>query len=290
MDPHGEQGGAGPAPVLLLERGAAGWPSELAAIEAPPERLWLRGRPELLAAERARIAVVGTRTPSPYGAATAQRFAAELARAGAVVVSGLARGIDQAAHARSPRRGRRFDRRARLRRRPPLARGPAGRAPGARGAPALGAAPGLARAPPSLPAAQPADLGPGARRARGRGGERLGLPDHRALGRRPESLGVGDPRPHRPSDGRRVPSIDPRGREPDRAARKRSCRTSACSARANRRRRARATTARDADPWPSACCRPSKASAGRPTTWPSWSRPRWRACSPRSSSSSSPGA
>jgi len=98
MDPHGEQGGGGPAPVLLLERGSAGWPSELAAIEAPPERLWLRGRPELLAAGRARIAVVGTRTPSPYGAATAQRFAAELARAGAVVVSGLARGIDQAAH------------------------------------------------------------------------------------------------------------------------------------------------------------------------------------------------
>jgi DNA processing protein len=120
MDPHGDRGGgAGPnlpaqvpapvsaqvpaqlsasAPAWVIERGSLGWPGELAAIEAPPERLWLRGRPELLAGERARIAVVGTRSPSPYGLATAQRFAAGLARAGVVVVSGLARGIDEAAH------------------------------------------------------------------------------------------------------------------------------------------------------------------------------------------------
>jgi DNA processing protein len=100
MDPRAEpSGGARSAPpVLLLERGSSGWPAELAAIDAPPERLWLRGRSELLAVERVRVAFVGTRTPSPYGTAMARRFAAALARAGVVVVSGLARGIDQAAH------------------------------------------------------------------------------------------------------------------------------------------------------------------------------------------------
>jgi DNA processing protein len=84
--------------VVLLERGARDWPAELASIEAPPERLWLRGRSELLAPARVRVAVVGTRSPSPYGIAMARRFAGELGRAGAVVVSGLARGVDQAAH------------------------------------------------------------------------------------------------------------------------------------------------------------------------------------------------
>jgi len=84
------------APTSLAPR-SPGWPAELDAIEAPPERLWLRGRAELLDPARARVAVVGTRAPSPYGEAMARRFAAALAGAGVVVVSGLARGIDQAA-------------------------------------------------------------------------------------------------------------------------------------------------------------------------------------------------
>ncbi len=45
-----------------------------------------------------RIAIVGSRRPSPYGEAVAERLAADLAAAGAVVVSGLALGIDAAAH------------------------------------------------------------------------------------------------------------------------------------------------------------------------------------------------
>ncbi|MBL8861354.1 MAG: DNA-protecting protein DprA [Planctomycetes bacterium] len=83
--------------LLCLERGSATWPDELSRIDGPPERLWLRGELGILA-RRPRVAVVGTRGPSPYGEAQAARFAREIARAGAVVVSGLARGIDQAAH------------------------------------------------------------------------------------------------------------------------------------------------------------------------------------------------
>ncbi len=74
----------------------AGWP-DLESVEGAPEALWLRGRAELLAWPR-RVAIVGTRAPSPYGEAQAKRFAAHFAGRGVLVVSGLARGIDAAAH------------------------------------------------------------------------------------------------------------------------------------------------------------------------------------------------
>lgn len=83
--------------ALRIDPASLRWPAELRGIEAPPEALWLRGNPALL--DRApRVAIVGTRAPSAYGESQAARFAAALARAGVVVVSGLARGIDQAAH------------------------------------------------------------------------------------------------------------------------------------------------------------------------------------------------
>jgi DNA processing protein len=44
------------------------------------------------------VAIIGTRSPTPYGESQARRFATVLAEAGAVVVSGLARGIDEVAH------------------------------------------------------------------------------------------------------------------------------------------------------------------------------------------------
>ena len=83
--------------ALRIDASSPRWPRELRGIEAPPEALWLRGDASLLA-RTPRVAIVGTRAPSPYGESQAARFAAALGRAGVVVVSGLARGIDQAAH------------------------------------------------------------------------------------------------------------------------------------------------------------------------------------------------
>lgn len=68
-------------------------------LSRPPAGIWLLGDPEaLLGAPEGHVAIVGTREASPYGIRTAERLAAACARAGLVVVSGLARGVDAAAH------------------------------------------------------------------------------------------------------------------------------------------------------------------------------------------------
>ena len=72
------------------------YPQGLREIFDPPMMLFARGRMELLASEA--IAVVGTRRPTPYGMAVAERLSADLAKAGLTIVSGMARGIDTAAH------------------------------------------------------------------------------------------------------------------------------------------------------------------------------------------------
>ena len=74
------------------------YPARLAAIEMPPHVLFVHGEPTILGA-RASIAVVGTRKATDAGRATAARLATNLVAAGATVVSGLATGIDGAAHA-----------------------------------------------------------------------------------------------------------------------------------------------------------------------------------------------
>jgi DNA processing protein len=72
------------------------YPLMLAAIADPPPVLWVRGRVDVLA--RPAVAIVGSRAGSPYALAVAERLAADLAGRGIVVVSGLARGVDSAAH------------------------------------------------------------------------------------------------------------------------------------------------------------------------------------------------
>jgi DNA processing protein len=69
-----------------------------------PDTLWLAGDPGLLR-DTTRVAIVGSRDASEEGLARARRLASELATAGVVVVSGLARGIDRAAHEGAIRAG-----------------------------------------------------------------------------------------------------------------------------------------------------------------------------------------
>jgi len=72
------------------------YPRGLAALEAPPPIIAVLGHETLL--EREMIAIVGARNASALGRKLASRLAAELGAAGLVVVSGMARGIDTAAH------------------------------------------------------------------------------------------------------------------------------------------------------------------------------------------------
>jgi DNA processing protein len=72
------------------------YPPALAAIVDPPPVLWVRGQRGALDAPG--VAIVGSRAGSPYALAVAERLAADLARQGVAIISGLARGVDSAAH------------------------------------------------------------------------------------------------------------------------------------------------------------------------------------------------
>lgn len=80
--------------VLTLQD--ADYPSRLKSIYDPPCLLYVRGRLPALD-EEAAVAVVGTRTATPYGITAAEKLSYGLAAGGAVIVTGLARGIDAAA-------------------------------------------------------------------------------------------------------------------------------------------------------------------------------------------------
>lgn len=82
----------------VVAQGDAEYPARLLAIELPPPALFVRGTLRPLAADHV-VGVVGTRRPSPAGRRIASRIGTALARAGATIVSGLAVGIDGAAHA-----------------------------------------------------------------------------------------------------------------------------------------------------------------------------------------------
>ena len=80
----------------LIAIGDARYPQPLREIFDPPIVLFARGRTELL--HSIMLGVVGTRRPTPYGLAVAERISADLAHAGLTIVSGMARGIDTASH------------------------------------------------------------------------------------------------------------------------------------------------------------------------------------------------
>ncbi len=90
-----EAGARAGARMLCL--GAPDYPSALAAIADPPPLMWALGNPALAA--RPCLAIVGARNASAAGARIAATLARDLGEAGWVTVSGLARGIDRAAHA-----------------------------------------------------------------------------------------------------------------------------------------------------------------------------------------------
>lgn len=86
-----------------LERGGPGWPARLEHLDAPPAELWLRGA--LPPPDTPCVAVVGARRASPGGLFIASDISGGLAAAGITVLSGMARGIDAAAHRGALRAG-----------------------------------------------------------------------------------------------------------------------------------------------------------------------------------------
>jgi DNA processing protein len=82
--------------IRIITQPDAEYPSALKQIHDPPLALYVRG--ELQSRDRHAVAVVGTRRPTMYGRETTARLTGQLARCGLTIVSGLAEGVDTAAH------------------------------------------------------------------------------------------------------------------------------------------------------------------------------------------------
>jgi DNA processing protein len=95
FDPGKEEGRMAQAGVAFLTSGGAGYPALLTEISDPPVGLYRKGNYIL---DNPCVAVVGSRRATAYGQSIARRLGAELAGRGYCVVSGLARGVDTAAH------------------------------------------------------------------------------------------------------------------------------------------------------------------------------------------------
>jgi DNA processing protein len=100
FEPAAARAGMDRAAVGGVCRHADGYPSALRELSDQPAVLFLRGAPERLASLEADpgVAIVGTRNPSPYGLEMARTLGGGLGAAGLSIVSGLALGIDGAAH------------------------------------------------------------------------------------------------------------------------------------------------------------------------------------------------
>jgi DNA processing protein len=94
--PGAHAGHRPPGATRALAREDAEYPEALLELAHPPARLFVRGGE--LPARADAVAIVGTRTATPYGLRIAGRLAFDLASRGVTVVSGLARGIDAGAH------------------------------------------------------------------------------------------------------------------------------------------------------------------------------------------------
>jgi DNA processing protein len=82
--------------IECWERGSEEYPIELLDLPSPPANLYAIGR--ISALTKPRVAIVGTRNSTGYGERTARSLTRALVRAGVSVISGMARGIDAAAH------------------------------------------------------------------------------------------------------------------------------------------------------------------------------------------------
>ncbi len=82
--------------IECWEKGSAEYPIELLDLSTPPDPLYAIGRVSALT--KPRVAIVGTRNSTGYGERTARTLTRTLVRAGVSVISGMARGIDAAAH------------------------------------------------------------------------------------------------------------------------------------------------------------------------------------------------
>ena len=82
--------------VSNISLGDLQYPTALAAIHDPPPTLWVRGQIDALRSPS--VAIVGSRAASPYAMEVGRRLGADLARRGIAVISGMARGVDSAAH------------------------------------------------------------------------------------------------------------------------------------------------------------------------------------------------
>ena len=85
-----------PPEVRRWDKGTDSYPSELLDLAHPPAEVFVLGRASALA--RPRVAIVGTRNSTAYGERVARTLTRSLVRAGVSIVSGMARGIDAAAH------------------------------------------------------------------------------------------------------------------------------------------------------------------------------------------------
>ncbi len=82
--------------IMVVGQGDVGYPEQFRCDPAPPAVVFMRGEPSLLTARR--VGIVGTRNPTRVGLDTAASLGRQLGRAQVAVVSGLAKGIDGAAH------------------------------------------------------------------------------------------------------------------------------------------------------------------------------------------------